>query len=145
LAWPYISNMNKFFSPQPIWQSSGLAIIRILVGLFMFYHGLELFDAAKMKEYSTWAPTKSFSFPLFLAYAGKIAELAGGLMLAFGFMTRLGTIILIIPMLYISFLIGNGKIWYEDQYPFLFVLLALVYFFSGPGAWSIDNMRAEKK
>jgi uncharacterized membrane protein YphA (DoxX/SURF4 family) len=137
--------MNKFFSTQPIWQSSGLAIIRILVGLFMFYHGLEVFDAAKMKEYSTYTSIKNFSFPLMLAYAGKIAELIGGLMLALGFFTRLGIIILIIPMLYIVFLIGNGKIWYDDQYPFLFVLLALVYFFSGPGAWSIDNMRTEKQ
>jgi putative oxidoreductase len=136
--------MNKFFSTEPIWQSSGLAIIRILVGLFMFYHGLEVFDAAKMKEYSTWAPTKNFPLPLFMAYAGKVAELIGGLLLAFGFLTRLGIVILIIPMLYIAFMIGNGKIWYDDQYPFLFVLLALVYFFTGPGEWSIDNMRAGK-
>jgi len=137
--------MNKFFSPQPIWQGSGLAIIRILVGLFMFYHGLEVFDAAKMKEYSTWAPTRNFSFPLLLAYAGKIAELIGGLMLALGLFTRLGIIFLIIPMLYIAFLIGNGKIWYDDQYPFLFILLALVYFFSGPGEWSIDKRRAKNQ
>ncbi|MFI5154719.1 MAG: DoxX family protein [Chitinophagales bacterium] len=137
--------MNKFFSPTPIWQSSGLAMIRILVGIFMFYHGLEVFDPAKMKEYATWAPTKNFSFPLFLAYMGKIAELIGGLLLGLGLYTRLGILILIIPMLYIAFLIGNGKIWYDDQYPFLFVLLAMVFFFNGPGAWSIDKMRNKRK
>lgn len=137
--------MNKFFSPAPLWQKSGLALIRILVGIFMVYHGLEFLDAAKMKEYSTWAPTKSFSHPLLLAYIGKIAELIGGLLLGFGFMTRLGVIILLLPMLYIAFLIGNGKIWYDDQYPFLFALLALVFFFNGPGAWSIDKLRNERK
>ena len=33
--------MNKFFSPSPIWQENGLALIRILVGSFMIYHGCE--------------------------------------------------------------------------------------------------------
>jgi putative oxidoreductase len=137
--------MSKLFSPEPIWAGRGLALIRILVGIFMFYHGLEVFDASKLKEYATWAPTKHFSHPLLLTYAGKIAELIGGLLLALGLFTRLGIIILILPMLYIAFLIGNGKIWYEDQYPFLFTLLGLVFFFNGPGAWSIDKWLYKKK
>lgn len=120
-------------------------MIRILVGIFMVYHGLEVFDAAKMKEYSTWAPTKNFPQPLLLAYIGKISELIGGLLLGLGYLTRLGIIILIIPMLYIAFLIGSGKIWYDDQYPFLFVLLALVFFFNGPGEWSVDKLRVNRK
>jgi uncharacterized membrane protein YphA (DoxX/SURF4 family) len=48
-------------------------------------------------------------------------------------------------MLYITFVVGGGKIWYEDQYPFLFVLLAMVFFFTGPGKWSIDSSLFNKR
>jgi uncharacterized membrane protein YphA (DoxX/SURF4 family) len=41
--------------------------------------------------------------------------------------------------------VGDGKIWYEDQHPFLFVLLAAVFFFTGPGKWSIDYLLFNKK
>jgi len=48
-------------------------------------------------------------------------------------------------MLYISLFVGTGKIWYQDQHPFLFVLLALVFFFTGPGKYSIDHILFTKK
>jgi putative oxidoreductase len=35
---------------------------------------------------------------------------------------------------------GHGKIFSDDQHPFLFVLLSLVFFFSGPGKWSMDEL-----
>ncbi len=38
------------------------------------------------------------------------------------------------------FFVGHGKIWYEDQHPFLFVLLAFVFFFIGGGKWSVDYL-----
>jgi uncharacterized membrane protein YphA (DoxX/SURF4 family) len=48
-------------------------------------------------------------------------------------------------MLYVSFFVGHGKIWYEDQHPFLFVLLALVFFFYGPGKMSVDQLLFGKR
>jgi putative oxidoreductase len=137
--------MKKFFNPSPIWQDNGLPLIRILVGIFMVYHGWEIFDADKMKEYSTWEPTKHFPAPLFFVYFGKFSEILGGLLLTFGFLTRFGILLTFIPMIYIAFFIGGGKIWYEDQYPFLFILLGLVFFFTGPGKWSIDNASRGRK
>jgi len=43
-------------------------------------------------------------------------------------------------MLFIVFFVGYGKFWYEDQHPFLFVLLALIFFFTGPGRWNLDQL-----
>ena len=137
--------MNKFFSPSPIWQTKGLPLIRILLGIFMIYHGWESFDAAKIKEYASWVPTKTFPAPLLLSYIGKVSELLGGILLMLGLFTRLGVLMIILPMIYVAFFIGHGKIWYEDQYPFLFILLSLVFFFSGPGIWSVDNARKNKQ
>ncbi len=63
--------MKRLFSPAPVWQPGGIALIRIVVALFMIYHGWEVFDAEKMKTYLTVyashpesfrdTPTKSIS------------------------------------------------------------------------------------
>jgi putative oxidoreductase len=137
--------MKNFFSPSPIWQQSGLGLIRILVGVFLIYHGWEVLDAEKMKEYASWDIFKNSSSGLFMVYMGKIAELLGGIMLTIGCFTRLACIIVILTMAYIAFFVGHGKIWYEDQYPFLFVVLGFVFIFSGPGKWSVDNLLFNQK
>jgi len=137
--------MKNFFSPLPIWQSSGLALIRIIVGFFMVYHGWEVFDSEKMNGYIAWDNFKNSSLGTFLPYLGKASELVGGIMLVLGFFTRIACIILIGTMLYISLFVGHGKIWYDDQHPFLFVLLAFVFIFCGPGKWSIDNIIFNQK
>src|SRR5882724_3735623 len=129
--------MKNFFSPSPIWQQSGLGLIRIIIGGFLIYHGWEVFDADKMREYASWDSFKNSSSGLFMVYMGKISELLGGIMLALGCFTRLACIIVIVTMSYIAFSLGHGKIWYEDQYPFLFVMLGFVFIFSGPGKWSV--------
>ena len=137
--------MKNFFSPSPLWQPSGIALIRIIVGIFMIYHGWEVFDPEKMKNYATWDNFKESSFGLLMVYMGKIAELVGGIMLAIGCFTRLACLILICSMLYIALFIGHGKVWYEDQHPFLFVLLGFVFIFSGPGNWSVDKLLFNQK
>jgi putative oxidoreductase len=137
--------MNKFFSSSPVLQQQGLALIRIIVGLFMVYHGWEVFDRATMQGYAGWDQFKSMSSPALMVYLGKGAELVAGLLLTAGCLTRLAALVLILTMLYISFFVGHGKIWYDDQHPFLFVLLGLVFIFSGPGSWSIDSLLHKNK
>ena len=132
--------MKKIFSAAPLWFPQGMTLIRIITGFFMIYHGWELFDATVMNGYLKWDTFKSFSSPAFVVYLGKAAELAGGILLLFGFLTRLACILIAGTMLYISLFVGHGKVWYDDQHPFLFVLLALVFFFAGAGKWSVDSI-----
>jgi uncharacterized membrane protein YphA (DoxX/SURF4 family) len=47
-------------------------------------------------------------------------------------------------MCYLVFFLGKGNIWYDDQHPFLFVLLALVFFFTGGGRISVENLLFKK-
>lgn len=124
--------LKHFFSYSPVNREGGIAGIRIIVGLFMVYHGWEVFGSETMKGYLAQDAFKNYSSPLPMIYLGKTAELISGLLLTFGILTRVGSLILIFTMLYISFFVGHGKVWYEDQHPFLFVLLALVFFFTGP-------------
>ena len=132
--------MNKLFSIDPIWPESGLAFIRIVVGIFMILHGAEIFNEETMRSYLTW-----MSSPLYMIYVGKAAELIAGIMLALGFLTRLASVVLILTMLYVSLFVGKGRIWYEDQHPFMFVLLGLVFFFLGPGRFSVDWLLSKRK
>lgn len=129
--------MKNFFSSNPLWQNEGLFFIRIVVAFFLIYHGIEVFEPEKMKGYIEW---DAFKLSAWLPYLGKAAELFSGILLLFGFLTRLSCFINIGTFCYITFFVGQGKFWMEDQHPFLFVLLALVFFFTGPGNFSLDNL-----
>ncbi|UFH53549.1 DoxX family protein [Spirosoma sp. KNUC1025] len=132
--------MKKFLSAEGLFQEGGLTFVRIVVGLLLIYHGWEVFDPTKMKEYAVWDVFKESSSPSFMVYLGKGSELVAGILLTAGFLTRIACLIIIGTMLYITFFIGHGKFWYEDQHPFMFVLMGLVFFFTGAGKWSLDAL-----
>jgi putative oxidoreductase len=136
--------MNKLFSTNPILATNGLTAIRIIVGFFLMYHGWEVFDKHQMNEYIAWDVFKNSSSPSFMVYIGKTAELVAGFLLAIGLLTRIASIIIIGTFIYIPFFVGQGKILYEDQYPFLFALFGCVFFFIGPRKWSVDHLLFDK-
>lgn len=131
--------MNAFFSPAPIQLHRSLAAIRIAVGLLLVYHGQEVFNPELMKGYAEWETFKDLPANL-MVYAGKGAELIAGVLLTFGLFTRVGAIITIGTFTYITFFVGHGHFWYEDQHPFMFALFGLLFFFTGPSVWSLDGM-----
>jgi putative oxidoreductase len=136
---------NILFSPQPLWRDDGLAILRIITGALMIYHGLEIFDRTKMLPYLDWDVIKSLPAPETLLYIGKSLEFVTGLCFMLGLFTRIAALFMAIDMLFICFKVGGGKFWYEDQHPFLFAMLALVFFFTGPVKWSLDKVWFNKR
>ena len=130
---------NPFYSAEPYGLHAGLALVRIVTGAFMLYHGLELFDADKIKGYGQWLSDLTFPAPVLMAYLGKGAELAGGILLILGLFTRSAALLIAVTMLTVCFFMGSGKVFTDDQHPFLFVLLAALFFFTGPGKWSLDH------
>lgn len=136
--------MNFFLSPSPIFQNTGLALVRICIGVFLFYHGYEIFDHGTMEKYLSWDIFNNNNGRV-LVYAGKAAELIAGILFFLGLFTRFASLITIGVMAYIAFAIGKGIIWYDDQHPFLFILLSMVFIFTGPGALAIDNIIFKKK
>ncbi len=136
--------MNKFLSSSPLWQTAGLTLIRWMLGAFLIFHGLEIFNEAKMNEYLTWPHFKNASYGKGLAYAGKAAELISGILFVLGLFTRIAALLAAGTMIYITFFLGNGIFWNNDQHPFLFVLLSAVFFFNGPGSFSLDSFFFKK-
>lgn len=136
--------MEKINSSGKAWQSTGLAIIRIITGLLAGYHGWEIFDKATMDEYLKWDIIKSLPAPVFMVYLGKLIELVSGICFVLGIFTRAAALCLAITMLFICFALGKGRFYYEDQHPFMFALLALVFFFAGSVKWGFDQLIFKK-
>ncbi len=132
--------MNNFFSAKPPGTYTIIFILRVIIGLFLIYHGREVFDAAKMNEYAQWDMYKNSASGKLMVYAGKGAEFVAGVLLVVGLFTRVAALIIIGTFIYIPFFVGSGKIWADDQHPFMFVLMGLLFLFAGPGKFSMDEV-----
>jgi putative oxidoreductase len=130
--------MKTLFTADGFYTKEGLAALRILVGLLMAYHGLEIFNSSVMNEYAKWEVIKTLPFSNGIAYVGKGIELISGISLAIGAFTRVAALMMAVNMLFICFRIGSGRFYYEDQHSFLFALIALIFFFTGPMKWAVD-------
>lgn len=132
--------VKRLLSPHGLWYHEGLALVRITTGILMIYHGYEVFMGDKMDGYQQWLTDLKFPSPAFMAYLGKGAELVGGILLTFGLFTRFAAILLAITMAVVCFGMGDGKFLTNDQHPFLFVLISLLFFFTGAGKYSLDYL-----
>ena len=104
----------SFFSPSPIFLSNGIAILRMTVALLLIYHGIEIFTPETMNGYLEWEMFKG-PYGKFLIYLGKGSEFFTGIALLLGFLTRLSALIVIGNFFYITFFVGEGRFWYQEQ------------------------------
>ena len=125
--------------------NKGLIIIRILTGIIIAKFGFEVFSGEAIHAYTQWLTDLHFPFPKLMVYLAKLSELIGGICLALGLFTRLVSIPLIITMIMITFIMGGGKIFSDDQHPFLLLLLFLNFLFLGGGKWSLDAVLFKEK
>lgn len=122
-----------------------LAVIRIITGILFIYHGHEVFVPGQMSGYAKWLADLHYPVPAVFAYAGKTAELLGGISLLLGLWVRVFTLPLTFTLLLITFTMGHGKILTDDQHPFISALLCAVFFCLGAGVWSVDAWRISQK
>lgn len=120
-----------------VWYD-GIAIVRIAVGVMLIFHGWQVFETGDMNGFADLLFNMSIPFPEAMAYTGKLVELTGGFFLILGLFTRLMTLMLFLTFVFITFVLGDGKILAEDQHPFLYALISLLFFFTGAGRLSID-------
>jgi len=123
----------KLFDSNGVWNN-GIFFVRVITGLLIFRHSLELFKIEELLEFLT--QTK-FPFPIFSGYAAKIIEFTGGIFLTLGFFTKWITSLLAICMYGVIYTMNAGN-FFDGEHPFLFMLLFALFFFNGPGKWSLD-------
>jgi putative oxidoreductase len=123
------------------WTGKAIAIVRIIIGAFMVYHGIEIFDSEKMAGYEKFLTNDiKMGNAVFMSFLGKSCELIAGFLLILGLFTRVAAVLMAITMSIITFRIGQGRVYMEEQHPFMFVLFALIFFVDGGSKWSLDNV-----
>jgi uncharacterized membrane protein YphA (DoxX/SURF4 family) len=127
---------TKIFTPQPVW-TDGIVIIRICTGILIVMFGKEIFDGALMTDYGKFLQDAGFPAPHFMAYLAKLVELAGGCLLILGLFTRLIVFPLMFTMAVIIWHMSEGN-FFNGGTASTFLLLFLLFFFTGPGRYSLD-------
>ena len=135
--------LNKFLTSRVI-SENGLTLIRIIAGILILVHGFGLFNKGHMAGNVAWLTDIHFPAPVFMAYLGKSAEFIGGIFLVLGLLARFTAVALIINIAVITFVLGSGKIFTDDQQPLLLLVLFLWVFFNGAGKWSLDRLLFDK-
>lgn len=130
--------MVKLNSQSPRVWFDGIALVRIMVGAMLIYHGLQLFETPDMKGFADLLLKMSVPFPEAMAYTGKLIELVGGFLLILGLFTSLATALLFVTFMFITFFMGEGHFLSDNQPSFLYGMLSLLFFFTGAGRFSVD-------
>ena len=125
----------------------GFALIRIVAGLTIAYHGYPKLVNGVAGLANSVIPKIGLPAPMLWAYAVLVVEVAGGLLLAAGLLTRLAGIALTIEFLVIVFIVkfANGFIaGFAGMVPggfefeFLLGIVSIACVISGAGAYSVD-------
>ncbi|MGB7241607.1 MAG: DoxX family protein [Sulfitobacter sp.] len=122
------------------------AVLRIATGLLLVPHGAQklfgLFGGGGLTGTAGWLESVGYSAPGLMALLIGLVEFVGGLLIAFGFLTRPAAAAVAVFMAFaVSFHIGNGFFWTARgfEYPILWGLAAVFFAVKGGGAYSIDT------
>lgn len=138
----------KLLSANPINNDLGLLLIRLIIGTLMAFIGYEkLIHFNEMAASDFWANNVSFigmkgATPLALTI---FAELFCSVFLILGVFTRFSLLVLAFCMAYIFLVIFPGAIiekgenGFKFNDAFVYFIIYLGLFFTGPGKYSIDS------
>ena len=142
--------LHKFEQWGDTHHPKWLDLIRIVLGAFLFYKGVDFLNnsSAITGPLSTKTSWGNFAI-IMLSHYVVFAHLLGGVMLMLGFFTRFACIlqipILIGAVFFISFASDVLKP-YNELFISILVLLLLCYFLVvGNGPWAINLKDNEKK
>ena len=128
-------------------MNTGLLVLRIALGLLVASHGTQKLThrfggdglAGSIKEFAD----DGFRGGLLTALGGGITQVGAGLLMVTGLLTPIASAGTIGVMLVAaSTKLGHGPWAQHDgyEYPFLLAILAGVVAWTGPGAWSLDEV-----
>jgi len=116
-----------------------LSLVRIVIGLLFLEHG-----SAKLLGFPT--PPTAAPATMSLLWTQGIFELVGGLLLAVGLFTRPVAFILAGDMAVAYFMAHAPKNFFPllngGDAAILYCFIFLLFFFAGPGRWSVDSKLA---
>ena len=128
--------------PTPGYNSSadfGLLVLRAFAGLSLaFGHGLGKLPVSS--GFIEGVGNLGFPVPIVFAWTAALSEFLGGLFLASGFYTRTATVFIGFTMATAGFIRHAEDPFGTKEKALLFLAVAFLFFFSGPGRYSLDRI-----
>ena len=125
---------------KPTYVNFGMLVLRLALGISMAYHGyLKFLSGAEglYKVGSMLAPLGvSGSYELLGTFAA-FSELLGGILVALGLFTRLGSLLLM-GVFFTATMLHVDTGFFSWDYPSQMGFAALAIFFMGGGRYSVD-------
>lgn len=127
-------------TPAGSWLAElGTLVLRIFAGLTLaVFHGFPNLPPGSWLVDTT--ASLGFPFPTGFAWAAKISEFVGGILLALGLFTRPAALLIVATL-------GTAAFHYHSADPFkikelamLYLAIAIMFLFKGAGVWSIDRV-----
>ncbi len=124
----------------------GLLVLRVVLGVIFAAHGAQklfgAFGGPGLKGTAGFHEQLGIKPPFAMAVLAGLAEFAGGILVAVGFLTPLAAVALIVTMAVATFAvhIKNGFFSMNGGYEFNLALgaMALTLLLTGAGAYSLD-------
>jgi putative oxidoreductase len=130
--------LRKFLKPATLTNQISLAVFILRVGFagFLATHGYG-------KLQSFLAGDHDFPDPLHISPVVSqgltiFAEFFCSLLMILGLFTRLASIVLVLCMLVIAFMIHGKNSLGDKEHAFLYLIVFVVIFLTGPGKYSLD-------
>jgi putative oxidoreductase len=132
--------MKEFLLDRPGHDHStdlGLLVLRATAGLSLaFFHGLGKFPPPDW--YVGMVAEMGLPATILFAWLGTAAELAGGLLLALGLLTRPAALFVLGHFLIVVTMAHAGDPLADREMAMLFAAIAFLLLFAGPGRYSLD-------
>ena len=140
---PYVPAFSGIYAAfDPI----ALPLLRLTMGLILFPHGCQKlfgwFGGLGFEKFTEIFDKIGWHPAVFWVALVALTESVGGLLLAFGFLTRFAAAAILIFMLNAVWATSaKGFFWAQGgmEYPILIGIVALVFLIKGGGRYSIDH------
>jgi putative oxidoreductase len=126
----------------------GLLILRIVVGLLLIGHGTQKlfgwFGGSGIEKWVAGIGTRGFMPAMLWGWAGALGETLGGILLALGFLSPLGSFAIAASMVVAIVTAHWSKgIWNSKagiEFPLTNIAAVLALALTGPGLYSLDHL-----
>jgi len=126
----------------------GLLILRGVVGLILVAHGAQKlfgwFGGPGLKGFTGWMAAMGLKPAAIWGLMGALSEFGGGILLALGLLSPLGSLAIIGAMLMAIGLAHWSKGFWGSkggyEYPLMLLIVSAVLGLVGPGGYSLDSL-----
>jgi putative oxidoreductase len=128
---------SKLNESTPSAQELGLALVRFGFGLSLaLAHGLGKLTNAE--QFIGGLTKGGFPAPTLFGWAAILSEFAGGLLLAFGLLTRPAAAFVLATLAVAAFHIHGSDPFQRKELALAYVLVSIAVLVAGPGRFSLD-------